>query len=103
MPALSVTGGSAMRADDLAPYVEAGYDLIPLRGQTKVPRDPGWRSRPYEDGHVEEHAAKGRNIGVRLQPGQVVIDYDPRNDPDKRGKAALARYGVELEHSCLSD
>ena len=77
---------------DLRPYVEAGYDLIPLhrpdfvddrdRPRGKSPLDAGWRVREYDLAHVMRLAAEGHNVGVRIKPSDAVLDYDPRNDPD---------------------
>lgn len=82
----------------MRPLEEAGYQLIPLhpwdrvsidargkkRNDGKRPRDGNWIRRPYDTGRViEEAVSVGSNVGVRLRPGDLVIDYDPRNDPSR--------------------
>jgi len=88
-----------MRKPDLsmlAPYLAANYELIPLhkpdtvserhgkqRRDGKRPLDPNWTTRPYDAAAVAKRCAKeGRNVGVRLSAGQMVIDVDPRNFKD---------------------
>lgn len=85
-----------MRKPDLsmlAPYIAASYDLIPLhkpdavsqkggkpRKDGKRPLDPNWTTRAYEAKAVAKRCtSEGRNVGVRLTAGQLVIDVDPRN------------------------
>lgn len=97
----------APRAEDLAPYIRVGLQLIPLhrwdavdgrgRPRGKTPRDGRWQAVDYDSRAVAESVARtGINSGVRLPADVVVIDVDPRNfggsdDPDNlRGRDALA-------------
>jgi hypothetical protein len=82
----------------MGPLIEAGYDLIPLhrwdarakcprtgtmRERGKSPLHKDWTKRPYDAARVVADAeAKGANVGVRLRGTDLVIDYDPRNDPN---------------------
>ncbi|HMN52468.1 MAG TPA: VapE family protein [Xanthobacteraceae bacterium] len=64
----------------LAPLIDAGFDLIPLNGVSKEPRNKDWTNRNYNPERVTARAAKlGNNVGVRLRSDQLVIDVDPRN------------------------
>lgn len=108
-PSLAVTGcrQPKPRADDLAPYIRVGLQLIPLhrwdavdgrgRPRGKTPRDARWTLVDYDSRAVAESVARtGINAGVRLPADVVVVDVDPRNfggaeDPDNtRGRDALA-------------
>lgn len=64
----------------LAPLIEAGFDLIPLRGKSKEPLHKNWTVRRYEAAKVAARCeSSGQNVGVRLRADQLVIDVDPRN------------------------
>jgi hypothetical protein len=77
---------------DLAEYKRAGYDLMPLlkwntlnkKGKPigKCPKVKGWRRDEYLYRDMRSHHRNGYNIGVRLKPGQLVVDVDPRNFPE---------------------
>lgn len=97
----------SLTSDDLAPYVDAGYDLIPLhrwdyrdakgRERGKSPRDPNWRTRPYELAAVVDWAQQGGNIGVRLRETDIVIDHDPRNAEPGVVERLCAEFGLNLD------
>ncbi len=77
----------------LKPYLDCGYTLIPLhrhdsksryrgrdRKDGKRPRDFNWTTKAYASEAVAKEAARANcNVGVRLTPGDLVIDVDPRN------------------------
>ncbi len=72
----------------LAPYLEAGADLIPLhrpdhvdgkgRRRGKSPSDPGWTTADYSRFDARAHMGGGANVGVRLGAADLVVDVDPR-------------------------
>jgi hypothetical protein len=72
---------------DLNPYHRAGYELIPLSppdgpgsSAGKAPCERRWRTnRPLNRELAAAHMEAGRNVGVRLRAGELVIDVDPRN------------------------
>ena len=66
----------------LAPLKDAGYELIPLRGREKAPRDPRWTTHPYKNEDQVAHMEAGNNVGVRLRATDLVVDVDPRNFED---------------------
>jgi P4 family phage/plasmid primase-like protien len=66
----------------LAPLIDAGYELIPLRERDKVPCDKNWTRRPYKSAEQVSHMEGGGNVGVRLRATDLVIDVDPRNFED---------------------
>jgi len=64
----------------LRPFDRTGYQLFPLAKGKKIPRDTGWRTRSYTlRGDVAPWIQQGGNVGVRLRPGDLVLDIDPRN------------------------
>jgi hypothetical protein len=78
----------------LTPLLDAGYQLIPLhrwdaratchrtgrtRERGKSPLHPNWTGRTYASAEQVEHMRRGGNVGVRLRPGDLVVDVDPRN------------------------
>lgn len=64
----------------LAPLIDAGFELIPLNGVSKEPRNKDWTNRKYNPERVAAQSSKtGGNVGVRLRADQLVIDVDPRN------------------------
>lgn len=70
-----------------------GLDLIPLHAYDdkslrdgkwqqdgKRPLDSGWQKRSYDPETVVHECEKhNRNVGVRIGPGWLVVDIDPRN------------------------
>ena len=62
-------------------YIEAGWaeQLFVLHKKGKRPRDFGWRSRKYGAVKMSAAAVQGFNVGVRLEPGDLILDVDPRN------------------------
>ena len=76
-------------------HARAGHDLIPLhrhdavsifknkeRLDGKRPIDSSWTKKTYSTRAIIERArVEGNNTGVRLRADQLVLDYDPRNDP----------------------
>jgi Mesyanzhinovviridae bifunctional DNA primase/polymerase len=84
---------------DAQPFRESGWQLIPLhrwddragdgRELGKAPRDADWTRREYPDAEVDSAIASGRNVGARPHALQLVVDYDPRNDPTGSGLAGL--------------
>lgn len=100
---------TVIKQTELEPYLEAGYFLIPLchwdfvdaRGaqRGKSPRDPRWLVAPYQPADIARAISSGANIGVRLSETQLVIDYDPRNDPSN-GEVLTrlaAQFGLDLD------
>lgn len=85
---------------DLAPFMALGYELIPLRIGDKPPRDRDWTTTPYSYAEILEWKSRGGNVGVRLRPTDLVIDYDPRNVRPEDGDV-LARFqadtGIRLD------
>lgn len=82
-------------ASQLAPLVEAGYQLIPLynfafqdehkgkrRKRGKSPIHGNWTKKPYRSTDQVTHMEAGDNVGVRLRANDLVIDVDPRAFPD---------------------
>ncbi len=89
---------TTISAKALRRYDAKTFTLIPLhaynakarkRGKErklgKVPIDKNWSSRTdYNSARVRADAIKeNRNVGVRLNADQLVIDVDPRNGGDK--------------------
>lgn len=80
--------------EELKPYLEAGWTLIPLhrwdarshgreRGKSPLHRD--WTLRDYskEQGEVVARLARGDgNVGARPTATQMVVDADPRAFPE---------------------
>ncbi len=100
-----------IRTPDLAAYEPAGYTLIILnrwdyvdglgRERGKSPLHNDWPRREYEPGRALVATEDGYNVGVRLQASQVVLDFDPRNDPESLGWAALVTcVGQKFLDSC---
>jgi putative DNA primase/helicase len=97
---------------DVGAYRAANLDLIPLRKWNdtdregkpvgKAPRDPLWRKRVYTHEQIDQAVANGQNVGYRMGPLEVVIDYDPRNDPDGSGLVALRAALVPLTEDDFS-
>jgi hypothetical protein len=99
----------AIRTRDMAAYMAAGLQLIPLhhwqavdergRQRGKTPRDGAWQARQYDSAAVLSGADKsGVNVGVRLPPTMMVLDVDPRNFPEDRNSLAelVATIGLDL-------
>ena len=79
-------------AGELGPYLDAGWQLIPLhshdyfdqhkgkkRQRGKSPLHTNWTRRPYDSRAQLDHLREGNNVGVRLRADDLVIDVDPRN------------------------
>jgi len=91
----------------LKPHLFAGHDLIPLNRPNasrsnkhvgKAPRDNNWRKRDYSGQNPGDWMADGFNVGVRLQPNQLVIDVDPRNFGGKDRLSELCKtFGIRVE------
>ena len=73
----------------LAPYLDAGMQLVPLhhhdhfdehkgrrRDRGKSPVDANWTKRAYRNADQVEHMRGGDNVGVRLGPCDLVVDVD---------------------------
>lgn len=102
-------GQLAINRQALAPYLDAGYALIPLhpftatrtkRGKVrklgKTPRDFNWPKVAYESAAiVRECIASNCNVGVRLRADQLVLDVDPRNGGDVSFKKLCATIGLD--------
>lgn len=119
-----------VRTEELARHARAGHDLIPLhvwdavddgrgtairhaepeellepgdgvRLRGKSPLHNDWPRREYSKIELRVAADDGHNFGVRLSDADLVIDYDPRNDPDGVGFAALVDFlGAEFLATC---
>ena len=97
--------------DDLQPYLDAGYQLLPLfrwdrtsthkngkpRQDGKRPMDNDWTKKPYNNENVVAHMEEGSNVGVRLDATQLVVDVDPRNMPEGRDTFAEFCEAVGLD------
>lgn len=90
------------RPEALGPYLDAGWQLIPLhshdyfdqhkgkkRARGKSPLHPNWTKRPYRSAEQAAHMRAGNNVGVRLRATDLVLDVDPRNFAE--GDDPLAR------------
>lgn len=93
------------RPADLAPYMEEGYQLVPInrwdardeRGpRGKSPRDSRWLQRGYPYADVERWVESGGNAGVRLTDSDVVVDVDPRNAPGGDAAEVLSWLGEDF-------
>lgn len=88
----------AIDATQFEPLLKAGFTLIPLHrwdatrsnksGRNlpvgKTPVDANWTTRDYDSRRIATRAAKtGANVGVRLSPDWIVVEYDPRRDFDQ--------------------
>lgn len=101
-------GGRVVDIIQLRRYKDSGLELIPLHSwdshdekgvpRGKTPRDAHWRVRLYEMSELKTWVDAGGNVGVRLGPRDVVIDYDPRNEPEGRDVRAELEieYGINL-------
>ena len=70
---------------------------IPLRKKGKEPRDKNWRRREYTDEEIVEWRDQGGNIGLRLDPPDLIIDIDPKHDDAKGRDAATLEAELERE------
>ncbi len=53
------------------------YGFIKLRGQTKIPLEPGWQKKPYRFNDIEPWFNTGNNYGVMGGEGTlIVLDAD---------------------------
>ena len=90
-------------------YGSRSTNMIPLhawdatdqhgRERGKSPRDGQWTSRSYESSDIDQAISEGRNIGFRMGPADLVLDFDPRN-MDRSLEDAIAyledRFGFSL-------
>ena len=67
------------RASNMIPLHK--WDAVDQHGRErgKSPRDGQWTQRSYTSEDVEAAIDEGRNIGFRMGPADVVLDFDPRN------------------------
>lgn len=92
---------------ELRRYKANGYDLVPLNrwnyktetpkgpvDRGKTPRDSNWLTRQYAADELKQWIKDGGNVGVRLRPGDLVVDYDPRNVPE--GETPLIDLALDL-------
>ena len=56
--------------------------LIVVRAKAKEPRDSGWRKNLPDERTIWAAQRNGFNFGYRIEEDVVVVDYDPRNDPN---------------------
>ncbi|OYU90126.1 MAG: hypothetical protein CFE29_14095 [Bradyrhizobiaceae bacterium PARB1] len=110
------TSGAPRRRSDVTPFQAAlsrypldRYTLIPLhrpkdtrtkngtvRPIGKAPLDKNWTKATYDSAAVIERCERERrNIGVRLQRTQVIIDVDPRNGGDVSYAELFAELGID--------
>ncbi len=56
---------------------------IPLAKRAKRARDRKWTTREYTAEEIADWRGRGLgyNVGFALEPGDLVVDIDPRNDP----------------------
>lgn len=85
------------QASQIETLITGGFDLIPLRVQSKAPRDKGWTNKKYEPKSVLTHMKRGGNVGVRLRKCDLVVDVDPRNGGDASFARLCADFGIKLE------
>jgi len=53
------------------------YGFLKLRGQTKIPAEPGWQKKPYRFKDIEPWIGTGNNYGVMGgEGGLIVLDAD---------------------------
>jgi len=96
-------------AAQLAPLIDAGYQLIPLhnhahedefkgkrRKRGKSPIHANWTKRQYWSADQIAHMETGDNVGVRLRADELVLDVDPRAFPDGQTLASPVNPFVEL-------
>lgn len=103
----------------LRQLANAGLQLIPLhrwdaasvgkdgkkREDGKRPADRDWTKKSYIPEEVLARADRGGlNVGVRLTPSMVVLDWDPRNDDGEYDDPALNAFvNFVLEHGINPD
>ncbi|WP_312707556.1 bifunctional DNA primase/polymerase [Stenotrophomonas sp.] len=84
--------------DDAEFLARAGRDVIPLRDNSKAPRDRDWPNRRYDSvAVIAEARARGGNLGVRLGPSDLVVDVDPRNGGEVSLRALVGDAGLDLD------
>lgn len=89
---------TSITPDDLTkqpvlPLMEAGYEIVPLNG--KVPAEKAWLTKlSLTREQAVERLFSGQNVGVRLQPSDLVLDVDPRNGGSD---AELERFAADLK------
>lgn len=93
-------------------YGSRSANLIPLhkwdakdqhgRDRGKSPRDGMWTQRAYDSDEIESAICSGNNIGFRLGPADIVIDFDPRNMDQSLEEAVAylqSTFGLDLENA----
>mgnify|MGYP003644673639 CR=1 FL=1 len=57
------------------------WDAVDQHGRErgKSPRDGAWTSRSYENEDIYAAIAAGANLGFRMGPTDLILDFDPRN------------------------
>jgi len=100
---------SSTNKNELAPYLAAGMQLIPLhrhdhtdvhhgrsRERGKSPIDMNWTKRRYDSAAMAAHMEAGNNVGVRLRAEDLVVDVDPRNGGTESLRRLLDDLGLDL-------
>lgn len=57
---------------------------IPLKPKSKAPRDLEWTTKDYPAQEIAAWRKQGHNVGLRLEATDLVLDIDPKNDPEGR-------------------
>lgn len=61
--------------------LDQGLGVIAIRPSQKAPHGDRWRTRVHTLESLTAWLKQGGNLGIRIRPDQLVLDYDPRNDP----------------------
>lgn len=85
------------QASQIETLITGGFDLIPLRAQSKAPRDKGWTNKKYEPKSVLALMKRGGNAGVRLRKCDLVVDVDPRNGGNDSFERLCDDFGIKLK------
>lgn len=76
---------------------------IPLHKKRKEPMHNDWRRNDYSAAQIAKWVKKGGNVGLRLEPGDLVIDVDPKHADAKGSNARqlldLLAFEFELDFS----
>ncbi len=93
--------------DELTPYLDAGYPMLPLHHwedktvlkdgkileRGKTPLDKEWTRKTFDSEEMLRHMRRGNNVGVQLRKTDLIIDVDPRNDTRKENEpSSLQRF-----------
>ncbi len=70
---------------------------IPLQKKAKVPLHKDWPNREYSAEYIEKWRGEGGNVGLRLEPIDLVIDIDTKHADAKGASAADLEMDLELE------